>query len=675
MVSSPDQQPVRNVLLVTTAMLSFISFWRASAIVLCDLASTAYYIGGISEQTIGKAAPWFILAVMLFSYCVRALYIESCSMFVRGGVYRVVKEAMGGTAAKLSVSALMFDYVLTGPISAVSAGQYLVGLLNTVLPHVHIHLSLPRNLFAVLFAVAITLYFGWQNILGMEESSDKALKIMAVTTVMAGIMILWCLVTLAQRGFHWPPLAPMFSDEAWGWLKGFKDKIAPLGILGITMAFGHTLLAMSGEETLAQVYRELEAPKLENLKRTGLIIFVYSLLLTSLVSFFAIMIIPDSVRLSRYSDNLISGLAMFLNGPLWARIAFQGFVVFVGFLILSGAVNTSIVGSNGVLNRVGEDGVLPDWLRRPHPRFGTSYRLIILIVGLQILTLILCRGNILILGEAYAFGVVWSFVFKALAVLVLRFTEPEGREWKVPGNIRLGRLEIPVGVTLIFLVLFSTASVNLLTKRVATISGSIFTLIFFAIFEVSERMNQKKQSQPIQGLGEDHHIDQVNLVQLENLTPQASRLTKPNRIVVAVRDPKQLFHLQRILEETDPKQTDIVVMYAKLAKNYYLDGHILPTPDEQILFTQIIAVAEKIGHSVIPLIVPSNDRYYAMAKVACDVGAQKLVLPPSVLYSREIQLRHIALAWKRACPQGKPLEVRIISEDSDEKIQIKGYGD
>ena len=60
---------------------------------------------------------------MIFSYAVRALYIESSAMFVRGGVYRVVKEAMGGTLAKLSVSALLFDYILTGPISGVSAGQ------------------------------------------------------------------------------------------------------------------------------------------------------------------------------------------------------------------------------------------------------------------------------------------------------------------------------------------------------------------------------------------------------------------------------------------------------------------------------------------------------------------------------------------------------------------------
>src|SRR5215831_9218465 len=126
-------RPVAKVLVATTAMLTFISFWRAAAIVLNDLASSAYYAGGEAEQFIGKTAPWFILITMLLSYGVSQLYVESCSMFVRGGVYRTVKEAMGGTLAKFSVSALMFDYILTGPISGVSAGQYLAGLLNEMM--------------------------------------------------------------------------------------------------------------------------------------------------------------------------------------------------------------------------------------------------------------------------------------------------------------------------------------------------------------------------------------------------------------------------------------------------------------------------------------------------------------------------------------------------------------
>ena len=127
------------------------------------------------------------------------------------------------------------------------------------------------------------------------------------------------------------------------------------------------------------------------------------------------------------------------------RLALHAFVVVVGFLILAGAVNTAIIGSNGVLNRVAEDGVLPDWFRKPHPRFGTTYRLINLIVGLQIFTIVASRGDVYALGEAYAFGVVWSFVFKALSMVVLRFKDRRPREYKVPLNVRIGKVELPVG--------------------------------------------------------------------------------------------------------------------------------------------------------------------------------------------------------------------------------------
>ncbi|MGH9468473.1 MAG: amino acid permease, partial [Terriglobales bacterium] len=119
-----NRRPAAKVFVATTVMLTFISYWRAAAIVLADLASSAFYVGGIAEEAIGTSAPWLVLAVMLFSYAVRALYIESSTMFVRGGVYRVVKEALGSTLAKVAVSALMFDFLLTGPISAVSAGLY-----------------------------------------------------------------------------------------------------------------------------------------------------------------------------------------------------------------------------------------------------------------------------------------------------------------------------------------------------------------------------------------------------------------------------------------------------------------------------------------------------------------------------------------------------------------------
>ena len=319
---------------------------------------------------------------MLFSYAVRAIYIESCSMFVRGGVYKVVHEAMGGTLAKFSVSALMFDYVLTGPISAVSAGLYLGGLINETGEHLHIagmHVYPPY--FAAGFAAVVTIYFWRKNIIGIHESSEKALRIMQITTVMVVILIVWCLVTIFKNGYQPVPLPVPGQSEVQprgaGLAAGHGGALHH--VIAVMIGLGHSLLAMSGEESLAQVNREIAHPKLKNLERAGFVIFIYSMLFTSLVSFFAVMIIPDSAR-QGFLDNLIGGLSMYLVGPILARLLFHGFVVLVGTLILAGAVNTAIIGSNGVLNRVAEDGVLPDWFRHPHKKFGTTSRLINLIV-------------------------------------------------------------------------------------------------------------------------------------------------------------------------------------------------------------------------------------------------------------------------------------------------------
>src|SRR5438067_1170806 len=210
-----------QVIVVSSVMFTFISYWRTAAVILCDLASTVYYIGGIVEHAVGPAAPWFILAVMLFSYAVRSVYLESCSLFVRGGVYKVVKEAMGGFLAKLSVSALMFDYILTGPTSGVSAGQYIMGLIIDVLartsPDLHAALGLGddatvlsvRRWGSVIIACAVTIYFYWENTKGIHESSDKALKIMVATTLMGIVMLSWSGLTLALRGQANPMPSPL----------------------------------------------------------------------------------------------------------------------------------------------------------------------------------------------------------------------------------------------------------------------------------------------------------------------------------------------------------------------------------------------------------------------------------------------------------------------------------
>ncbi len=645
---------VTEVVVLTTAMLSFISFWRASAIVLCDLASTAYYIGGIVEQAVGKSAPWFILAVMMFSYTIRAVYMESCSMFVRGGVYKVVKEAMGGTLAKLSASALMFDYVLTGPISAVAAGQYLAGLLNTLFPHFRIGWHLDPGWFSVVFAIAATLYFWWENIKGIHESSDKALKIMQLTTVMAVVMMVWCGLTLWLHPAPLPPFTLNFSPEALGWVTKF-GWLKPVGAVGVVMAFGHSLLAMSGEESLAQVYREIEAPKMKNLERTGLVIFIYSMLLTSLVSFFAVMIIPDSVRISQYGDNLLSGLAMSVVGPHWARLLLQAFVVGVGVVILAGASNTSIVGANGVLNRLAEDGILVDWFRGLHKKYGTTHRLINLIVGLQIITILLCRGDVYMLGEAYAFGVIWSFVFKTMAVMVLRFKDRRPREFLVPLNIEAGGVEWPIGLALIFLVLLATAAMNLITKKVATVSGSIFTAIFFGVFLYSEHWNERRHANA------HSSEEKFNLREENDLAQIRGEFKKPRRVLAAVRDPNNLLHLNKALDELNSDTTELVAFTSRIRTGLGLvDEAVTMDADEQRLFTKVLEVAEKHGKAVTPMLVVSNDPFYAIVQAAQAVGASEVVFGASTKLSAEDQLERLAMTWGSLQTENPSVRLRIV---------------
>src|SRR5262249_56897205 len=132
-----------------------------------------------------------------------------------------------------------------------------------------------------------------------------------------------------------------------------------------------------------------------------------------------------------------------------------------------GDVMTLVIGANGLVSRVADDGVLPDWFLKPHRRYGTTSRLLYLITGLQLFTIVASRGDVILLGEAYAFGVVWSFVFKTLSMVVLRFKDPAPREFKVPLNVRVGKYELPIGLGLIFLILFAAAVMNLLTKETA----------------------------------------------------------------------------------------------------------------------------------------------------------------------------------------------------------------
>jgi hypothetical protein len=426
----------------------------------------------------------------------------------------------------------------------------------------------------------------------------------------------------------------------------------------------------------------------------------------------------------KYTDNLISGLVMHMVGPVPLRLALQAFVVFVGFLILSGAVNTSIVGSNGVLNRLAEDGILTPWFLHPQKRFGTTHRLINVVAVLQLLTIVASMGDVYTLGEAYAFGVIWSFVFKTLAMVVLRFKDKSPREYEVPFNVRIpvrrkaaiatsgaaasavdgsgragaalsqavpangvapkpaighpaaaaagsNQIDLPIGISIIFLILLSTAVVNLLTKKVATIWGIGFTLAFLAVFLICEQISHRLRK------GVHHaHLEQFN--EKVSAAPDAAALglTHASPIVVAFRNPGSMRVLGRVLHEIDTTRRDIVAVTCKVLPA--LTPGITPQElrvddnDREVL-TRVVNVAEEAGKQVHPLVIPTNNPLYAIASAARDLRAGEIILGESEKMPPDVLAEQFALAWGMAMGDRageQAVTLRIVGAEREMRVEV-----
>jgi len=280
-------------------------------------------------------------------------------------------------------------------------------------------------------------------------------------------------------------------------------------------------------------------------------------------------------------------------------------------------------------------------------------------VILQLFTILASRGNVYLLGEAYAFGVVWSFFLKSLGVTVLRYQRHD-QEYKVPLNLRIGGVELPVGLFLTTLTLLFVAIANLFSKQIATIYGICFTILLFALFTISERVNARQRHAEKQGL------EQFNLDMQPNID-SATVHARPGCVLVAVRDPNRLSHLKKVLEKTNVRRHNIVVMTVRPvstgAGEYELAEGQIFADYEQELFTRVVSIAEKEGKRVELLVVPAVDPFDAMVQTAARLKASRLVTGVSARMDSEELARRIGLAWEQLPEPRHPFSLEVSSPD------------
>jgi len=270
------------------------------------------------------------------------------------------------------------------------------------------------------------------------------------------------------------------------------------------------------------------------------------------------------------------------------------------------------------------------------------------------------------LGEAYAFGVVWSFAMKSLSVLVLRFKQPGAREWKVPFNFHLGKTEIPVGLGLITVALFLLAIVNVMTKKVATISGAAFTITFFTAFQLSEKYNKRHRGV--------HHeeIEKFRLEAADDVSPETVNV-RPGNVLVAVRNPHSLGHLKKVLDKTDTRKIDIAVLAVRtLAKSgsgeHELEAGQLFSHNETELFSKVVFLAEKAGKHVELIVVPGTDPNLAGVQTAQKLQSARIVAGVSTKMSPAEQGRRVGVAWEKL-PQPRPaLSLEIVDPETGQSL-------
>lgn len=256
---------------------------------------------------------------------------------------------------------------------------------------------------------------------------------------------------------------------------------------------------------------------------------------------------------------------------------------------------------------------------------------------------------------------------KGLAVLILRYTEPGPREFRVPLNVTLAGIEIPVGLGLITLTLLATAIVNLFTKQVATVAGIFFTVVFYSIFTVSERITH--------GL---HHaqVDQFNLAPGEELSPVAVG-ARPGNIVVPVRDYNTLYNLAHVLRRVDPKRLDVVVLHVRLLQRAGSGEHALAPEQlvgatEQQLFTRALNLAETNGKTIHLAVVAATDVWDGILRAAQSLQSSTAVLGLSPKMPAAEEARQAGAAWERLSPPRPHLTLEIYAAGGHENIFYLG---
>jgi amino acid transporter/nucleotide-binding universal stress UspA family protein len=410
-----------------------LTWFLAWAVVFCDIGTSVYYVPGILYGHVKNATPFFVLLTTGGFILLALKYIEiSWRNPEGGGVVTITTKAFGPMWGCLGGILITVDYFLTTAISAVSGFQY----IGSAFPFLD-------NYILILSCVGVGILAAL-NIIGIRESATVAL-VMALSAFVINLVVIGA-AFFTMNAAQWQTVVNHLS---------IGKEVSPYELV---VGFGAAWLAFSGLESISQLSPAMRFP-LRRTTRYAMTAVIITVIMTSpVLTALSVGLLPDQIKATQ-SERFISELGWIIGG-LGLKIA----VVLTASSLLLFASNTAIIGSYHVFLALARQGFLPKILELRNRAFNTPHIAVLIATSVPALLILLTKGQLLLLGDMYAFGLLGAFFFSSLSLDKIRW--------------RLGRRDFGfwVGVLTTLMVMVAWG-INLVEKQLATYFGGAVTLI------------------------------------------------------------------------------------------------------------------------------------------------------------------------------------------------------
>jgi magnesium transporter len=640
----PGRQVVR-VVLSATALLSFMSVWKAAALAIAELGVGAFFVVGLARALAGDWAPWVVLAAGVLSLLARAADIESWALFIPGGLIGRVEHAFGPRASPLTAAAMLVERLVLAALACVLVGHHVSDFVVAAIAGWPATARLTSEEVAGVLAVVLLGVLWLRARMGQALSSRLVARGVWVGVGILTGVVAWAAVTVVRHHIPLDAVVP-FAAPAMGRV-GWWPADAALTLL-VTLAIAVPLLG--GGDALARSAHEYQPPRIQALRRTGTIVSIYTLAVAVPLAFLYSVLVPSSAQALWFATPL-AGLGQHLAGPPWARGIAGILIAVTAVLLLLPAAHAALADAEGLLRRLGSTHRLAERLALQHPRFGTYAYASDLAAAATVVIMLAGGGRVPWIAHAYAVGVGVTLLIRLTSLVRLRTRVPGPRPYRVPLNVRLGRLRVAAGLVLVP-VLASAALLALIAV------GDPPAIVTFAlvggvvlVLTLSPRLAEPDVS------SED--VDTFELLPSPELAVGQVE-ARPGNLLVAVRHPHSLSHVAAALQAAGDR--DVVVMTARLlGVDVEDDGsaHPEPTASERRLLSRVVALAERYHRPVHLLIVPAQTVFDALVTTITRLRSSELYVGESSLLSADDQARLLGDAWEQAeKPEG--LDVRLV---------------